>query len=126
CRALGGRWACDRPRALGLAPCATRATRAASGAVPTGPAAECTARGVLGGPDRGLLPGRVADHLCELRIHRQSAVQPQARPAGPRAPGRHAERPEPFLLPRRTVGGVLLGQQAVQAAARWASTGWGC
>src|SRR5256884_120339 len=48
-----------------------------------------------------------------------------ARPAGPCAPGRHAERPEPFLLPRRTVGGVLLGQQAVQAAAWWRSGGRG-
>src|SRR2546430_12079967 len=44
-----------------------------------------------------------------------------ARPARAHVPDRHAERAKPFHLPGRTVGGVLLGPQAVQAAACWRS-----
>src|SRR2546428_586741 len=119
CRALGGRRTCDQPRPLGLGSSATRATRPAGGSVHAGPAAECTHVGLRGGPERGVVPGRVADHLCQLHIHRQPAVQPEARRAGTSVPPRHAERAEPVLLAGRTLGGVLLGFEAVQAAAWW-------
>src|SRR5213595_3794224 len=119
CRAMGGRRGRDRARALGLAPSATRAACTAGGAVHAGPAAErATGRG---GPDRRVVPGWLTDRVCQLRSHRQSAVQPQARPAGARAPRRYAERTDPFLLAGRTVGGLLLERQAVQAAAGWGS-----
>src|SRR6266480_1566557 len=126
CRALGGRRARDRPRALGLAPSAIRAPCTAGGAVHAGPAAErATGRG---GPDRRVVSGWVTDRVCQLRSHRKSAVQPQARPAGARAPRRYADRAEPVLLPGRTMGGVLLERQAVQAAAGWGASdhGRGC
>src|SRR2546430_14919281 len=48
-----------------------------------------------------------------------------ARPARAHVPDRHAERAKPFHLPGRTVGGILLGPQAVQAAACWRSGGRG-
>ncbi len=79
CRALGSRRPRGGPRALGRAPSATRALGAAGGSVHSRVAVQRTTGG--GGPERRVVPGRVTHRVCELRSHRKSAVQPQARPA---------------------------------------------